>query len=162
VYTAGYQFGLGICVNDGDTGGEGVDLTESHTGQKGWSGWAPYGIVYGQNAESTGLATLVAGLLGSGIESMGVQWTSSTGAGDAHAQVTESKTMVFVPITEAGTGTPTKMGFGQQCKVAPPAANDCSGAAGARCGATPNGEVYAWIMPAVSQCDDTGQPTSQW
>ena len=70
--------------------------------------------------------------------------------------------MVFVPITEAGTGTPTKMGFGQQCKVAPPAANDCSGAAGARCGATPNGEVYAWIMPAISQCDDTGQPTSQW
>ena len=28
VYTAGYQFGLGICVNDGDTGGEGADPLE--------------------------------------------------------------------------------------------------------------------------------------
>ena len=50
---------------------------------------------------------------------MGAQWTSSTGAGDAHAQVTASKTTVIVPITEAGTGTPKKMGFGQQCKVTP-------------------------------------------
>ena len=53
VYTAGYQFGLGICVNDGDTGGEGADLTEAHTGQKGWSGWAPYGIVYGKQVRKT-------------------------------------------------------------------------------------------------------------
>jgi hypothetical protein len=53
-FSSGYQFGLGICVNDGDSeqigGGNGA-------GQGGWSGWAPYGIVHdGKRAENNGLA----------------------------------------------------------------------------------------------------------
>jgi hypothetical protein len=54
-YTLGYQFGFGICVNDGDTdvGGQ--------TGQKGWSGWGPYSIVHGKNSASCGLVTLTGG-----------------------------------------------------------------------------------------------------
>ena len=95
---------------------------------------------------------------------MGTYWQPATAVCISSTQVTASKTTVVVPITEAGTGTPKKMGFGQQCKVTPAMTveQDCSGAAGARCGATPNGEVYAWIMPAIPECDGTGQPTSQW
>ena len=37
-YKGGMQFGVGVCVNDGDEGQE---------GQKGWSGWGPYTIAYG-------------------------------------------------------------------------------------------------------------------
>ena len=51
-FSAGYAFGLGVCVNDGDTDGTGA-------GQKGWSGWGPYSIVFGKNSASTGLVTLV-------------------------------------------------------------------------------------------------------
>jgi hypothetical protein len=48
-----FAFGVGINVNDGDTG-------PGQAGQAGWSGWAPYGTVHGgRQAENTGLATLV-------------------------------------------------------------------------------------------------------
>ena len=49
-FDAGFTFGLGIGVNDGDTG---------QSGQSGWSGWAPYGAVYGKQTENTGVAALV-------------------------------------------------------------------------------------------------------
>ena len=52
-FVDGYQLGVGICVNDGDTDGTGA-------GQKGWSGWGPYAIVHGKNSPSCGLVTLVA------------------------------------------------------------------------------------------------------
>ena len=55
--TAGFSFGLGTCINDGDKeagGGTGQN------GQGGWSGWSPYGIVFGgKQIENNGLATLV-------------------------------------------------------------------------------------------------------
>jgi hypothetical protein len=48
---SGFQFGLGICINDND-------LEEGEV--KGWSGWAPYSIVHnGKSGENNGLATLV-------------------------------------------------------------------------------------------------------
>ena len=50
-FTAGIEFGLGICVNDGDLG-------TGQTGQKGWSGWYPHAVVYGKNSEKTGLVVL--------------------------------------------------------------------------------------------------------
>jgi hypothetical protein len=51
-FQSGFRFGLGICVNDGDSDGTGA-------GQAGWSGWAPYGIVHGgKQAENNGLARL--------------------------------------------------------------------------------------------------------
>ena len=50
-FSEGDQFGLGICVNDGDkAAGQG--------GQKGWSGWYTHSIVFGKNSEHTGLVTL--------------------------------------------------------------------------------------------------------
>ena len=50
-FSAGDQFGLGICVNDGDkAAGQG--------GQKGWSGWYTHSVVHGKNSERTGLVTL--------------------------------------------------------------------------------------------------------
>ena len=50
-FSGGDQFGLGICVNDGDkAAGQG--------GQKGWSGWYTHSIVFGKNSEHTGLVTL--------------------------------------------------------------------------------------------------------
>lgn len=50
-FSDGDQFGLGICVNDGDkAAGQG--------GQKGWSGWYTHSIVFGKNSEHTGLVTL--------------------------------------------------------------------------------------------------------
>ena len=50
-FSAGDEFGLGICVNDGDkAAGQG--------GQKGWSGWYTHSIVFGKNSENTGLVTL--------------------------------------------------------------------------------------------------------
>jgi hypothetical protein len=52
-FEAGYQFGFALNVNDGDAEEEGQD------GQKGFSGWAPYAIVYGREAENAGLATLM-------------------------------------------------------------------------------------------------------
>ncbi len=50
-FKEGLQFGLGICVNDGDkAAGQG--------GQKGWSGWYPHSIVHGKNPDKTGLVIL--------------------------------------------------------------------------------------------------------
>ena len=50
-FSDGFEFGLGICVNDGDkAAGQG--------GQKGWSGWYTHAIVFGKNSEHTGLVTL--------------------------------------------------------------------------------------------------------
>lgn len=50
-FEEGDEFGLGICVNDGDKGaGQG--------GQKGWSGWYTHSIVFGKNSEHTGLVVL--------------------------------------------------------------------------------------------------------
>lgn len=50
-FSAGDEFGLGICVNDGDKGA-------GQEGQKGWSGWYMHSIVFGKNSEHTGLVTL--------------------------------------------------------------------------------------------------------
>lgn len=50
-FTAGIEFGLGICVNDGDLGA-------GQNGQKGWSGWYPHAVVFGKNSEKTGLVVL--------------------------------------------------------------------------------------------------------
>ena len=50
-FSESYEFGIGICVNDGDkAAGQG--------GQKGWSGWYPRSIVHGKNSENTGLVKL--------------------------------------------------------------------------------------------------------
>ena len=52
-FSDGSEFGLGICVNDGDkAAGQG--------GQKGWSGWYTHSIVFGKNSEHTGLVKLTA------------------------------------------------------------------------------------------------------
>ncbi len=49
-FKAGYEFGLAICVNDGDKG---------EPGQKGWSGWYTDCIVNGpKTSENTGLVVL--------------------------------------------------------------------------------------------------------
>lgn len=48
----GMQMGFGMCLNDGD-------LEDGQGGQKGWSGWGPYSIVYGKNSAATGLLTIV-------------------------------------------------------------------------------------------------------
>ena len=64
---------------------------------------------------------------------------------------------VVVATTDRGPRNPIRMGFGSQCKMASAPFGDCSGAAGARCGITPNGEVYAWIMASVADC--VGSPT---
>ncbi len=52
-FSAGFEFGLGICVNDGDKGA-------GQDGQKGWSGWYTHAIVFGKNSEHTGLVKLTA------------------------------------------------------------------------------------------------------
>ena len=54
--SAGSEFGLGICVNDGDKGA-------GQEGQKGWSGWYTHSIVFGKNSEHTGLVTLTDAVL---------------------------------------------------------------------------------------------------
>ena len=54
----GMSFGVGIAVNDGDSGTEGEDIGE--TGQNGWSGWGPYTVVYGKTPSQAGLVTLSA------------------------------------------------------------------------------------------------------
>jgi len=53
---AGHQLGVGVAVNDGDWGLSGEDIGEA--GQQGWSGWCPYTVVYGKNAEQAGMVTL--------------------------------------------------------------------------------------------------------
>ena len=53
MFYSGLKFGFSICVNDGDTDGA------SQAGQRGWSGWAPYSILYGKEAENAGLDELV-------------------------------------------------------------------------------------------------------
>merc|ERR1719162_1920688 len=59
-FTAGYTFGLGTCINDGDDDAVGAAAGTAQEGQGGWSGWGPYGIVIGgKQAENIGLATLV-------------------------------------------------------------------------------------------------------
>ncbi len=50
-FSEGLEFGLGICVNDGDKGPE-------QAGQKGWSGWYTHAVVFGKNSEHTGLVVL--------------------------------------------------------------------------------------------------------
>lgn len=50
-FSDGSEFGLGICVNDGDRGA-------GQDGQKGWSGWYTHSIVFGKNSEHTGLVKL--------------------------------------------------------------------------------------------------------
>ena len=50
-FSDGFEFGLGICVNDGDKGA-------GQEGQKGWSGWYTHSIVFGKNSEHTGLVKL--------------------------------------------------------------------------------------------------------
>ena len=50
-FSEGFEFGLGICVNDGDKGA-------GQEGQKGWSGWYTHSIVFGKNSENTGLVVL--------------------------------------------------------------------------------------------------------
>ena len=46
-------------VNDGDLHVDGsTDIGEG--GQKGWSGWGPYAVVYGKTPEQAGLVTLQA------------------------------------------------------------------------------------------------------
>ena len=50
-FEEGYEFGLGICVNEGD-------LAAGQNGQKGWSGWYPHAVVHGKNSEKTGLVIL--------------------------------------------------------------------------------------------------------
>lgn len=50
-FEEGYEFGLGICVVDGD-------LAAGQAGQKGWSGWYPHAVVHGKNPSKTGLVIL--------------------------------------------------------------------------------------------------------
>ena len=54
--TQGATFGFALCSNDGD---EAVLGESEQSGQKGWSGWGPYAIVFGKNSASAGLVTLV-------------------------------------------------------------------------------------------------------
>ena len=59
-YVAGFSFGLGTCINDGDDDAVGDGAGTNQSGQGGWSGWSPYGIVMGgKQVENNGLATLV-------------------------------------------------------------------------------------------------------
>ena len=50
-FSEGMELGVGICVNDGDTG-------DGQNGQRGWDGWYPHAVVYGKNSEKTGLVIL--------------------------------------------------------------------------------------------------------
>ena len=50
-FSEGTEVGVGICVNDGDTG-------DGQEGQRGWDGWYPHAVVYGKNSEKTGLVIL--------------------------------------------------------------------------------------------------------
>ena len=54
----GMEFGMGICVNDGDNhpvSQKGFMVK----GRKGWGGWFPHSIVFAKQAEKTGLVRLV-------------------------------------------------------------------------------------------------------
>ena len=46
----GMSLGLGISINDGNTG---------QLGQRGWSGWYPHSVIFGKNPENTGLVKMV-------------------------------------------------------------------------------------------------------
>ena len=48
-FSEGMEIGVGICVNDGDTG-------EGQNGQKGWDGWYPHAVVYGKNPKKLDLS----------------------------------------------------------------------------------------------------------
>ena len=71
---SGFTFGLGVCINDGDDG-------LGQAGQGSWSGWAPYGIVFGgKQVKNNGLAVLV-GTCGEARYGNGMQLaTGSLGA----------------------------------------------------------------------------------
>jgi hypothetical protein len=56
-FSSGDQFGVGVCVNDGDADNVGGAAT-GQGGQKGWSGWGPYAIVHGHKSQPCGLITL--------------------------------------------------------------------------------------------------------
>ena len=51
VFASGWAAGFGMCLNDGD-------VEDGQGGQKGWTGWGPYSIVYGKNSPACGLITL--------------------------------------------------------------------------------------------------------
>ncbi len=55
-FSEGFEFGLGICVNDGDR-------KAGQEGQKGWSGWYTHSVVFGKNSEHTGLVVLTSEVL---------------------------------------------------------------------------------------------------
>ena len=52
-FKGGMEFGMGICVGDGDNN------PVSQKGFKGWGGWFPHSIVFAKQAEKTGLVKLV-------------------------------------------------------------------------------------------------------
>ena len=54
VFASGWAAGFGMCLNDGD-------VEDGQGGQKGWTGWGPYSIVYGKNSPACGLITLAGG-----------------------------------------------------------------------------------------------------
>jgi hypothetical protein len=57
-FERGFAFGLGMTVNDGDTG-------RNQDGQGGWSAWSPHGLLNGgKAADDNGLATLVGPIFG--------------------------------------------------------------------------------------------------
>ena len=65
--TAGTQFGLGMAINDGDTG-------PGQAGQKGWGGLGAHSIVFGKTPGETALVTLAPS--DTVIESLGVGATA--------------------------------------------------------------------------------------
>lgn len=74
----------------------------------------------------------------------GGAWQPTTG-GNAVVIATTERGVKF----EAGGA---RISFGAQCEFQSTGGADCSGSAGARCGTTPNGEVYAWLMADVRDC----------
>jgi hypothetical protein len=56
--TSNLQFGIGIGVNDGDIISQDENGAWEDRGQKGWSGWGPYSIMFGKQAENTARAVL--------------------------------------------------------------------------------------------------------
>ena len=51
IFELGYQFGATVLANEND-------LDDAANGQKGWSGFGPYAVVFGKNVEDLGLVTL--------------------------------------------------------------------------------------------------------
>jgi hypothetical protein len=67
--------------------------------------------------------------------------------------------VAFTATTEQGQEFPLGILGGLECEVhkasTPPSKPDCSHSAGARCGVTPNGELYAWIMAPPQSCQSS-------